>query len=159
MCAIIDANVTFEVFGKKQTEAGVAFRRWLDGSRGRLVVGGKNLEELEHNGNFKRWFLEARRLHGKVVQMRKRSLREREANLVSSGLLKSDDEHVLALVLVSGARFLYTNDGDLKKDFDNSKIIQKPKGRIYTTPRGKKFTAEHKELLEAKNLCSDGRRE
>ena len=159
MCAIIDANVTFEVFGKKQTEAGVAFRRWLDGSRGRLVVGGKNLEELEHNGNFKRWFLEARRLQDKVLQVKKQPIREREANLVEGGLLKSDDEHILALVLVSGVRFLYTNDGDLKKDFGNSKIIPKPKGRIYTTPRSKKFTAEHKELLETKNLCSGSRRE
>ncbi len=26
MCAIVDANVTFEVFGKKQTEAGKRFR-------------------------------------------------------------------------------------------------------------------------------------
>ena len=152
-------QLRFEGNQEKQTEAGVAFRRWLDGSRGRLVVGGKNLEELEHNGNFKRWFLEARRLHGKVVQVRRQSIRERETNLAKSGLLKSDDEHVLALVVVSGARFLYTNDGDLKKDFGNSNIVPKPKGRIYTTQRSKQFTAEHKELLETKNLCSDGRRE
>ena len=46
MCAIIDASVVFEVFGKKQTGAGIEFRKWLDNNRGQLVVGGKNLEEM-----------------------------------------------------------------------------------------------------------------
>ena len=77
MCAIIDANVTFEVFGRKQTEAGVQFRNWLDGDRGRLVVGGKNLKELRKNGNFRRWFTEERRRGGRVRQIKKETISER----------------------------------------------------------------------------------
>ena len=159
MCAIIDANVTFEVFGRKQTEAGVQFRKWLDGDRGRLVVGGKNLKELRKNGNFKRWFTEERRRGGRVRQIKKEIISERKKALVRDRLLTSNDEHVVALALVSGARLLYSNDRRLKNDFSNIKIIQKPEGKIYTTQYGKKhcgnFTDEHEELLRTENLCGD----
>ena len=158
MCAIIDANVTFEAFGKKQTEAGVQFRNWLDGDRGRLVVGGKNLVELARNGNFIRWFSEERRRGGRRVrQIRNELVSEREQTLVGDGLLTSDDKHVLALALVSGARLLYSNDRRLKNDFLNAEIIQEPEGKIYTTQDGKKhcgnYTAEHRELLQTEDLC------
>ena len=154
MCAIVDANVTFEVFGRKQTEAGRRFRDWLDGNRGQLVVGGKNLTELTHNGNFRRWFLEARRLTGRVRQVGRAQIEVQQEELRRSSLFRSDDEHVLALARVSGARLLYSNDGDLRDDFSNGGIIQRPKGRVYTTQESKSFTPEHQELLETKNLCS-----
>ena len=160
MCAIIDANVTFEVFGTKRTEAGVRFRDWLDGGRGRLVVGGRNLEELTRNRNFERWFREERRRGGgRVRQTRNEIISERQQALVRDGLPTSDDEHVLALALVSGARFLYTNDRKLKNDFLNAEIIREPEGKVYTTHHGgrriTRFTNEHEELLRTENLCGD----
>ena len=159
MCAIIDACVTFEVFGEKRTEAGKRFGDWLDGGRGRLVVGGKNLEELAKNKNFARWFREERRRGGRVRQPRNEIIIERQQALVGDGLPTSDDEHVLALALVSGARLLYTNDRKLKNDFLNAEIIRKPEGRVYTTHhRGRRithFTDEHEELLRTENLCGD----
>lgn len=49
MCAILDANVASEVFGKKdRPEAGKAFFRWIDKGKRRLVVGGKLLAELSN---------------------------------------------------------------------------------------------------------------
>lgn len=159
MCAIIDANVTFEVFGTKQTEAGVRFRNWLDGGRGRLVVGGRNLEELTRNRNFERWFREERRRGGRVRQARNEIISERQQALVRDGLPTSDDEHVLALAQVSGARLLYSNDRRLKNDFLNAAIIREPGGKVYTTQRGRRhvthFTNEHEELLRTENLCGD----
>ena len=157
MCAIIDANVTFEVFGRKQTEAGVRFRNWLDSGRGILVVGGKNLEELAKNRNFGRWFREERRRGGRVRQTRNEIISERQQALVRDGLPTSDDEHVLALALVSGARLLYSNDRRLKNDFLNARIIQEPGGKVYTTQQGRRhvtqFTNEHEALLRTENLC------
>lgn len=159
MCAIVDANVTFEVFGKKQTEAGKKFRDWLDGERGKLVVGGRNLTELARNGNFRRWFQEARRLTGRVQQIGRARIEAQEKDLRRRGLHKSNDEHVLALALVSGARLLYSDDGDLNDDFSNPGIIFAPGGRVYTTPESESgsFTPRHRELLETKNLCGDAR--
>ena len=153
MCAIVDANVTFEVFGRKQTEAGTTFRRWLEGDRGTLVVGGRNLDELAHNGNFGRWFREARRSTDRVRQVDRASIETQEQRLRRAGGLKSDDEHVLALALASGARLLYTNDRALQDDFANGRIIQRPKGRVYATQGSGSLTSEHRELLDTEGLC------
>lgn len=46
MCAIVDANVAHEVFGADRPEAGVKFFEWINSGIGRLVAGGKLLEEL-----------------------------------------------------------------------------------------------------------------
>lgn len=155
MCAIIDADVVAEVFGRKRTEAGIQFRNWLDSGQGKLIVGGKNLTELAKNGNFGRWFAEERRRGGgRVHQVRNKMIRERQEMLVRDGVRKSNDEHVLALALVSGARFLYSNDRKLKNDFRNMEIISEPGGMIYTTHQSKKFTEEHRALLQTENLCS-----
>ena len=129
------------------------FKEWLESGRGELIVGGKNTIELTHNRNFERWFLEARRLGGRVRQVRASMIKEIEDQL--SGRVTSNDLHVVALALVSGARLLFTDDRKLRNDFRNSDVISGPDGRVYTT-RGdveRRFTAEHRELLESENLC------
>ena len=153
MCAIVDASVAFEVFGRKRTSAGVRFRDWLDDGRGKLVVGGRVLDELVRNRNFERWWLEARRLGGRVRHIGRTRVRQHEAELVQSGPLRSNDEHVIALALVSGARLLYTDDARLQRDFMNSTVIPGVTGRIYTSRPDGRFTAEHRELLEADDHC------
>lgn len=157
MCAIVDANVTFQVFGNKRTEAGRKFRDWLDDGRGTLVVGGGNLAELAKNGHFSRWFQEARRLPGRVRQVSRAQIEARQEELRRSGRFRSNDRHVLALAQASGARLLYSNDRRLNDDFSNPGIIRRPRGRVYTTLESESFTPEHQELLEAKNLCGGAR--
>ena len=73
-------------------------------------------------------------------------LRQRE-------ICRSDDEHVLALALVSGAGLLYTNDVALIEDFKNREIVQNPGGKIYTTARNNTVTAAHRRLLADRTLC------
>lgn len=154
MCAIVDANVAFEVFGRKRTRGGKQFREWLDDGPGQLVVGGRVLDELARNSSFARWLVEARRVGGRVRQIGRARIRRREGDLVGSGLLQSDDEHVVALALESGARLLYTDDGRLQRDFTNPAVIHGVAGRVYTTrPVDGRFTNEHRELLEADDLC------
>ena len=153
MCAIVDVSAAFEVFGSRQTDAGRKFRDWLDNGSGQLVVGGKVLKELKQNGNFRRWFQEARRSSGRVRQFRAATVREQEERL-DRGLMRSNDQHVVALALVSGARLLYTNDQDLIDDFKNPKIVARPHGKIYTTKESNgEITAAHKRLLAARDLC------
>lgn len=153
MCAIVDASVAFEVFGRKRTAAGMRFRDWLDDGRGQLVVGGRALEELVRNRNFARWLLEARRTSGRVRQIGGARIRQRQEELVRREVLQSDDEHVVALALVSGARLLYTDDARLQRDFANPAVIADPAGRVYTSRPDGRFTAEHRALLDAKGLC------
>lgn len=47
MCAILDANVVHEAFGKSSPEAGTEFLYWVNCGRGSLVVGGQLLKELK----------------------------------------------------------------------------------------------------------------
>ncbi len=73
--------------------------------------------------------------------------------LRKEGVCKSNDVHVLALALVSGARLLYTNDAALKDDFGNPEIVARPRGKIYTTARTANVTDAHRRLLAARDLC------
>ena len=153
MCAIVDADVVHQSFGKKTTAAGIKFREWIESDQGELIVGGKNLRELEKNNNFGRWFVESRRTVGRVRQISNARIDPLRKRLEES--ISSNDSHVLALALASGARLLYTNDRRLMQDFTNPVVISKPEGKIYTTLGNdeKKFTTEHRELLETRGLC------
>ena len=153
MCAIVDADVMYQLVGRKQTEPGRKFREWLESGRGELVVGGKNIGELTQNKNFERWFLEARRLGRRVRQIQESMIRDVEEQLADR--VTSDDPHVLALALVSGARLLFTDDRRLTNDFRNRYVIPGPAGKVYTT-RGdvqRRFTSAHQALLMSDNLC------
>ena len=46
MCAIVDNDVVGEVFGDTGSPAGRGFFNWLNSPHGRLVVGGKLLQEI-----------------------------------------------------------------------------------------------------------------
>lgn len=60
--------------------------------------------------------------------------------------LASDDPHILALAIASGARVLFSRDQPLHSDFTNKDIINTPRGRVYQN------ADQHKHLL-APNLC------
>ena len=67
MCAIVDASVRDQVFGRKGSEASKFFFDWLNGDavKPRLVIGGKLLRELSSNDNFVSW-LQAALLAGRA---------------------------------------------------------------------------------------------
>ena len=80
------------------------------------------------------------------VEARTEELRQRE-------ICRSDDEHVLALAIASGARLLYTNDTLLMNDFRNRNIVPGSPGKIYTTRDRKDFRPAQRKLLRMKDLC------
>lgn len=152
MCAIVDNNAANEVFGRSPPEAGRHFRRWLGSRNGRLVVGGRLLEELKGSSEFREWF-QQNELSGRLLQVSVEEVGRQEERIKRSRLRTSDDEHVLALAIASGARLLYTNDNLLMNDFRNPNIVPGPRGRIYTTKDRKDFRPAHRKLLGMKNLC------
>lgn len=154
MCAILDASARDEVFGDAQSPAGEAFHARVTSQQLRLVVGGKLLKELEESQGFKRWFSEAERVGIQAVQIVSDSkVEEKQAEIKSEHLLKSGDEHIIALAQISGARLLYTNDGRLQEDFKNPQLIKGPRGKIYTTKESKSYGRAHRQLLGNRNLC------
>ena len=154
MCAIVDTNVYHEVFTTgSQSDAGKYFYDWLmKRNGGTLVSGGGHLRELNRIADFKRVFAErlqagrARRIPDEAVDSETDTLR-------SQGICDSNDEHVLALAKVSGARLLFTNDGALQDDFRNRRIVPGTKGRVYTTVDHRDVRDTHKDLLQRRDLC------
>lgn len=161
MCAIIDANVAHEVFGTKRPEAGQKFFEWINTGIGRLVVGGKLLEELYRSStNFRRMGQQLQ-LAGKMTIVNEDTVNSRTEKLINEGLCKSDDEHIIALAQISGARLLYSDDGDLLQDFKNKRLIPNPRGKVYAARgdgklRDGRFEPNHDRLLKRKNLCQTG---
>ena len=151
MCAIIDANVAHEVFGLNRPEAGVEFFNWIT-QRGRLVVGGQLLEELNKTRT-REWAKQG--INAGLI----RSMGESDVNIRTEELrrerkYRSDDPHVLALAQISGARLLYSNDAKLQQDFKNKSLIDSPRGKVYSTRlQNKDFRSSHKQLLEKRDLC------
>ena len=154
MCAIVDANVSSEVFGSNQIMAGKGFFDWLNIGSGRLVVGGKLSEELYRSSDaFRKWAQQAQ-LAGRVRVKSESEVDARTVQLQGGSAHSSNDPHVLALAQVSGARLLYSNDSALQKDFKDKKLIDNPRGRIYSTLKNKKFTqGRKKQLVGREELC------
>ncbi len=154
MCAILDANVVGEVFGKVRTAAGNAFLKWLNKGKGRLrlVSGGTLHEELSKSMRFREWALEA--IRGGVMKRENAdAVNKRTEELRREGACASDDPHVLALAQVSGARLLYSNDSALQRDFKKKSLIDNPRGKVYSTLENQNFLPSHRRLLANRNLC------
>ena len=155
MCAIVDANVAHDVFGADRPEAGVKFFQWISSGNGRLVAGGKLLEELNRT-SAREWARQALNA-GLIRNVPETHVDARMEELRNEGAIRSDDPHVLALAQISGARLLYSNDRALQQDFGNRKLIDNPPGKIYSTHANKNpnkvFTSAHRKLLARRDLC------
>ena len=136
MCAIVDANSLPDVFKDNTSGRAAAFLNWLGEHQIKLVIGGTMYrDEVDKVKEASRWFRQAIRTgraaeadNGEVdADMRQlENLRDDRGRKI----LRSDDPHVLALARCSGARLLYTNDGDLTQDFTNGQIIGRPVGKV-----------------------------
>ena len=154
MCAIVDASVRDQVFGKKKPEAGELFFDWLDKGKRKpkLVVGGKLLQELGSSPNFVSW-LRGALLAGRAKRIPDKEVDTETKELEDLNICKSNDHHVLALARVSGARLLFANDQDLQEDFGNREIIGGVGGRVYSTKCYRHVTSTHRRLLSRSDLC------
>ena len=152
MCAIIDTNVRDEVFGNNPSEAGTYLLNWLEKGNGKLAIGGRLRRELSQSERFQ-VILDLLLLAGRTINAVDHDVDAEAQSLLRVGICKSDDEHVLALARVSGARLLFTNDRDLQQDFKNRQIVDGVPRRVYTTLRTKSVTHTHRKLLRRENLC------
>ncbi len=151
MCAIVDVNVSHEVFGDNRPEAGERFFKSLSSGTLRLVVGKKLLDELK-DWKAQHWIQQAI-LAGIVQQETSDTVDDIEEGLQERGRCRSNDTHIIALAQISGARLLYSNDKDLHEDFGNKRLIDNPRGKVYSTNERKDFTQAHARLLNNRNLC------
>lgn len=151
MCAIIDANVASQLMGKDRSEAARKFIAHIEAGRLMIVIGGKLRQELSRTP-INAFIQQA------ILAQRARSVEDAEVDrqtgeIERSGECVSDDPHIIALARISGARLLYTNDRDLQQDFKNPTLVDRPRGRIYTTLRYEQFHSSHQGLLNRNDLC------
>ena len=155
MCAILDANVAGQVFGADRPPAGRAFFEWMDSGPGRIVVGGRLRRELDRNREFREWRLHAV-LAGRIALLSDEAVDGRTRQLEQENACRSDDEHVVAVAQLSGARLLYSNDDALQDDFGDKTLIDLPRGKVYSTRVHEDLTPVHQRLLANRKLCASG---
>lgn len=133
MCIILDVNLAHEVLRTSSTEPYHPLRQWLEGGSGKLILGGELVEELGVNSEVKNKIFGLYRA-GIAVFLApddSQKVREKTRELRLARVCSSNDEHIIALAQLTGARLLCTNDKNLKSDFKNSTFISKPQGKIY----------------------------
>ena len=153
MCAILDANVAWQVFGAERPPAGRAFFDRIDSGRVRLVAGGRLRRELDRSEAFREWRRQAE-LAGRIKLLNDEEVDGTARVLEQRNACRSDDAHVVAAAQVSGARLLYTNDVDLQADFGDKTLIDRPRGKVYSTRIHDDLTPAHRRLLRARRLCA-----
>jgi predicted nucleic acid-binding protein len=136
MCIIVDANAASELV--QVSEDGLPIVERLRKGDLRMVSGHKLKTELLKT-NVKSIYQELV-LGGRIVEFSDAQI-EDEIVKVKKFRLHSNDPHILALARVSGARILFSRDGDLHSDFKNSKVIR-PKGKVYQSRKHQKLLDE-----------------
>jgi hypothetical protein len=110
------------------------------------VAAGKLREELAQNTDVRRQLVQLDRA-GRPRSADPERLQREEQRLRAAAAGQSNDLHVLALAIASGARTLATDDNALAADFRNKRLIDHPRGSIYRDPE------VHGRLLRHTSSC------
>jgi hypothetical protein len=147
VCLIIDASCASSVFASPTPKDFLPIHRWIDNRKGLLVLGGKNKKELFNIEKARLAIMEWSR-KSRASFINDGEIKAKESEILRQALLTSNDEHVLALAIVSGARCLCSpGDHALCADFKNKKIVgNHHKGKIYRN-------ATHENQLRHTSSC------
>ncbi len=133
MCLILDTDIVHLVFPRPARNY-VPVHEAITERRARIVYGGgRLLTEYQGMGEFWRLLYRldqqgsARKVSDNKVDLETESVCE-------SGLCRSNDQHIIGLARVSGARLLCTDDGSLMRDFTDPALISEPRGKVYKRP-------------------------
>lgn len=133
MPLIIDANRACDFKAPASNHAPEIVKKVTE-NKIAVAVGGKLLRELALT-HIRDLLVEWRR-SGRLKTFPDSDV-DKEEEQFKKRKLKSDDPHILALAVVSGARLLYTEDNLLIKDFKNKDFLN-PKGKIISPTTTKK---------------------
>lgn len=128
MCIIIDANCASK-FAMADPES-QPIAKWLMKRSSKIVIGGTKLKN--EYSKLSKFAALAGQLaaRGQVKSCDDEKTDALQAKIESENIISSDDPHIIAIAIISGARLLYSNDHALHADFGSTDII-KPKGRVY----------------------------
>jgi len=138
------------LFASQPTDAAKNFRQRVESGKLPLALGGFLKRELSGSQRAREWLSEGER-SGYVRLIDDETVNAKAEILEKESSCESNDEHVIALAQVSGARLLYANDDKLEKDFGNKQLIAQPRGVLYPKKRIK--GGHHKWLHEHRDIC------
>ncbi len=133
MCLIIDANTVHKVF-PSPTAAYEPIAKAVANGTARIYYGGELAREYMVIEWFRR-YLRALDQKGSARFFPTSKVDAKELELQQRNCCRSDDSHVLALALVSGARLLCSEDNLLCDDFRDCQIIANPRGNIFRSAK------------------------
>jgi hypothetical protein len=107
-----------------------------------LVYGGKLVDEYNKNYSLRSVIIALDRA-GRTKAVPGHSVDTESERVAKSGHASSDDAHILGLARVSGARVLCSEDNPLRADFKNKRLIDKPRGRIYSRSGHSGLLSQH----------------
>ena len=129
MCIIVDANRLGRFLADPVDADAAPIRDWLRRGAGAVVYSTKGTFARELGRSAKdRLAVYARANMARPVPAER--LRDDEHALRSK--IRSNDAHVLALARETGARLLYTADQDLIADFKDKRLVDQPRGKVYS---------------------------
>ncbi len=157
MCIVIDTNVFSAVFDPNCANH-AEFKPvydWVDGGPGQIVYGGtKYTQELERADKYRRLFilLKDRR---KVCEIDKTKVdAECERIKLKTVDTDCDDQHIIAIVAVSGCKLICSLDKKAYDHFKNPALY--PKGisipRIYSKSKNQKLLSKQ-HIVPLKNIA------
>ena len=117
------------------------------------MLGGRLRRELDRNLEFRRWRRQAV-LAGRVTLLNDEWVDDRAQQLEQAGGCRSDDSHVVAVAQLGGARLLFSNDGDLQQDFKDKNLVDRPRGKVYSTGLREELSRGQRRLLARRDLCT-----
>jgi hypothetical protein len=136
MCVIVDVNVAAQVLLAPPDAAYRLLHRSLvlgKGYKATLAYGGHLTVEYGHHRRLFGLVAELDRA-GRAKQYSDALIAAEAAAINEAGLLQSDDPHIVALAVVSGARVLCSDDGALCNDFKRQALVNHPRGKVYKNP-------------------------
>ena len=142
MCLIVDINVAHDVLKPDGSDNYAPIRIALMNRKATLIYGGKLAEEYITNGAINKLILAFDRA-GIAKRYPAHEVNSETETVITLGLCKSNDEHIIALARVSRARVLCTNDEMLRTDFRNPRLISNPRGSIFSNKQHKHILHRH----------------
>ncbi|NQT39223.1 MAG: hypothetical protein HQ581_17120 [Planctomycetes bacterium] len=153
MALIIDANKVADYLNDTDDPPNRVIHDWVNNRGGKLVFGGRQLQEW-YKINKARRYVRVLLQAGRAFRYATEEVDNKEAEVESTGLCRSDDPHVIALACISGVRVLYSEDKALCDDFRDTELVPQPRGKIYRRPKGKSDkTAQYRRLLLQSPPC------
>ena len=137
MCvrAILDASVFRHFTSKTKDSAGDQFRKWLDREDGMIVYTTHDKYHAELRANSEVYALLRNYFeNGNAISVDLTDIESALNKIPAPPTRRSNDPHILALALASGATVLFSGDKRLRRDFSNSKVIPRVKQQRKSLP-------------------------